>query len=150
MRLLTVLAATAVAAAVTIPAGADERPSAGEATFVTCLRAQGAQIPAETRGPAIKVWLVEHSGDEGVEHAIKTCKAGRPANGPAPEELIACLRAQGLEPPAAIEELKPWLARQMENDANKAALRACDVVPKEKAGGCAPEPRDMEPVLKEQ
>ena len=124
MRFLTIGAATAVAASITIPAVAGGRgePDA-DAKFVSCLRAEGAGIPAGTRGMAIKTWLRAHPE---AESALAACT---PSNGPKPQDLIACLRAQGLQPPAALDALKPWLAGQ-----SKDVLRACDIVPKESCG----------------
>ena len=41
-------------------------------------------------------------------------------------------------------------SRAIDGKSSEAALRACDVVPKEKADGCGGEPRPAEPALKEQ
>jgi hypothetical protein len=133
-RFVAIIAATAaaaaVAAAISLPAGADETPSS-DAGFVSCLRSHGAGIPADAQGAAIKTWLIAHKGDAGVEGALKTCAPDTLA----PEQLTACLRDHGLEPPASLEELKPWIAGQFETDAGKAALKACnvDMRPSEKA-----------------
>jgi hypothetical protein len=123
-------AAAAVAAAITLPAGADERATA-DAKFVGCLRAQGLDTPADASGDAIKAWIVARGDDAAVKRAVKTCSP----RGPAPELLVACLRDHGLDAPSAIDELKPWIARQFGTNAGKAALRACgvDVAPMEKA-----------------
>jgi hypothetical protein len=134
-RLLAVVLATAaaaaVAAALTLPAGADD--ASPDADFVTCLRAHHARVPAGTRGAAIKTWVLAHD-DAAVERAATTCKR-EVAGGPAPEQLVACLRDHGLTQPATIEDLKPWIVRQLETDAGKAALGAChfDTRPPEKA-----------------
>jgi hypothetical protein len=153
MRVLIILAATAVAAtmaaALTLPAGADERADPDGAKFVACLRAEGAEIPTDARGEAIKAWLLGHPGDE---RAVAACK---PRSGPAPQELVACLRGQGVEPPAAVAELKPWLGRLIESGESKDALKACDVVPKEEKrvvvarGECAGATRPAEDAAKD-
>src|SRR3954453_5234832 len=94
-RFLTVLAATAVAAAVTIPALADD-PGDGDAKFVTCLRSQGLDIPADTHGDAVKTWLLAHQSDAAVDPALRACKTREEGPSPKAEELSACLRAHGL------------------------------------------------------
>jgi hypothetical protein len=100
MKLLLVLAATAVAAAVaaalSIAAGAN--PSAGDraAKLAACVRAHGAA-------------------------------ACQPRSAAAPAALVACLRARGLNPPANLFLLKPWMVRQDGTVAGKAALSACRV-----------------------
>jgi hypothetical protein len=123
-RLLTTLAAmaasAAVAAAITLPAGADpaSRPNDEGAQINACLRAHGAAVPADLLGRALKEWVGDHQSDP----AVDACMPG-PGVKPAPEELIACLRDHGLNPPSQIEGLKPYLA-QHENDD---ALQACGV-----------------------
>src|SRR5687768_15381921 len=114
MKILTILAATAVAAAVSIPAVAGE-PRDGDGV-VACLRAQGLDIPADTRGAAIKQWALRHADDAATERAFAACKP----KGESPARLVECLRGQGLEPPTALEELKPWIARQFDSEAGKA------------------------------
>src|SRR4051794_14073795 len=94
-RFLTVIAATAVAAAVaaaiTLPAGASDEPTTTkDAKFVACLRDQGLAIPPETTGDAIKTWLLAH---DGVDDAIKACKTREDGRNVKVDELIACLRA---------------------------------------------------------
>jgi hypothetical protein len=127
-RFLTVVAATAaaaaVAAAISLPAGADDPGQSTDAQFVTCLRAHGAGVPAGARGAAIKTWVIGHE-DAAVGRAATACKR-EVGSSPAPEQLVACLRDHGLTPPATIEDLKPWIVRELGTDAGKAALRACD------------------------
>ena len=105
-RFLTILAATAVAAAVTIPAVADNGSPADELdTFATCLRPHDIPIPADLKGIAIKQWVGDHQDTAGLEAAFKACdpnpREGDKADDAAPEELVACLRGKGLQPPAA-------------------------------------------------
>ena len=105
-RFLTIVAATAVAAAVTIPALADSGSPADElGTFAACLRTHGIPIPADLEGVAIKEWVGAHQDTAGLEAAFKACdpnpRQGDKADHAAPEQLVACLRAKGLEPPAA-------------------------------------------------
>ena len=122
-RLLTVLAATAasaaVTAAITLPAGASDEPTPNkDAKQVSCLRAHGLDIPADTTGDAIKGWLLAH---DGVEDAIAACRPHNAGNDVKVSELTACLRAQGLNPPGDVEQLKPWIAQH----ADDAQLEAC-------------------------
>jgi hypothetical protein len=130
-RFLSVLAATAlaaaVAAAITLPAGADA-PTRDEpdATFVDCLRAHGLGIPADARGDAIKTWIVAHDSDPAVKRAVVPCKA-KAGGAAAPADLIACLRDHGLNPPGAIDQLKPWILGQLDSATARAALRACGI-----------------------
>jgi hypothetical protein len=124
MKLLTVLAATAVAAAVaaalSISAGAS--PSAdGQATKIaTCLRAHGAAgAPSGADAFALKQWVATHGGDSAVTACLPQSAA--------PPGLVACLRAHGLNPPANLFQLKPWMLRQNGTQAGKAVLHACDM-----------------------
>jgi hypothetical protein len=129
-RFLTIVAATAVAAAVTIPALADSGSPADElGTFAACLRTHGIPVPADLEGVAIKEWVGAHQDTAGLEAAFKACD---PHPGPvdkadhaAPEKLVACLRGKGLEPPERIDALKPWILEQSRTDAGKTALNAC-------------------------
>jgi hypothetical protein len=121
MKLLTVLAATAtaaaVAAAITIPAGADQGSADPAAAKLTsCLQAHGANAPDGSDPAALKQWLLAHQDDA----AVKACN-------PSPDGLVSCLRSHGLNPPTSIFDLKPWMSQQLGTDAGKAALRACRV-----------------------
>ena len=133
-RFITIVAATVAAAAITIPAGANDEPKAdGEATFLSCLRAHGLDIPADTQGVDAKMWIRARADDPAVQDALKACQP----RGVVPTELIACLRAHGLNPPTAIDQLKPWLAQQGQS----AALTACGIdgrpdETKKPDGGC--------------
>jgi hypothetical protein len=135
-RFLAVVAATAaaaaVAAAITIPAGADDGADA-DATFVACLRSHGADIPAGTRGVAIKQWLIAHEQGGAIEDALNACQPKDQARGP--QELASCLRAQGLDVPSALDELKPWVAEHADDAGAEKAFAAChfDVKPPVKA-----------------
>ncbi len=129
-RFLTIVAATAVAAAVTIPAVADSGPPADElATFSSCLRTHGIPIPADLEGVAVKEWIGEHEDLAGLKAAFEACdpnpSQGRRDDAEEPEELRACLRSKNLDPPASLEALKPWVLEQSATDAGKAALTAC-------------------------
>ena len=98
-----------------MPAGADESPSA-EAKFVSCLRAHSLDIPADTRGDAIKAWIVARPDDAAVRRAVLACKQEGPS-GPAPEALVACLAVpRPRTPPPSIADLKPWLGRLFDSE----------------------------------
>jgi hypothetical protein len=88
---------------------------------------------------ATKTWVGAHQDSPGFEAAINACdpKPDRPAKNSAPEELVACLRAHGLNPPSSIDELKPYMLQQDGTTAGRAALSACgiDSRPVEKARG---------------
>lgn len=123
-RLLAVVAATAaaaaVAAAITIPAGADES-SDPDAQFVACLRSHGAGIPAGTRGVDIKRWIVAH--EQSIEGALDACNP-KPDAG-APEELVTCLRAHGLDVPSVNGDLKRWIVEHAQDAGALDAFKAC-------------------------
>jgi hypothetical protein len=142
-RLLAVVAATAaaaaVAAAITIPAGADES-SDPDAQFVSCLRAHGAGIPADTRGVAIKQWLIAHEQDQGVNAAMDACDPKPTA--PAADELVTCLRAHGLDVPAGNSDVKRWIVEHAKDANAQDAFKACHFNPepdKRESGGPSPE-----------
>ena len=120
-RFLTVVAATVVAAAITVPALAgDSPPATKDAQFVACLRAHGLAIPADTSGDAVKGWLLAHPGNEAAVDACQPRGGGKDLK---LDQLTACLRGQGLTPPADPVALKQWIG-QHEGDA---ALKACGV-----------------------
>ena len=147
-NLAAVLAATAVAAAVTaaisLPAGADQGPPPDQ--LVACLRAHGVDIPADARDFAIKAWIADHESGPAVDRAMSACQPGGSPGETSPEKLAGCLRDHGLDAPAAIADLKPWIVHQLDTEAGKAALAACgvDTAPDEKRegdakpGGCSP------------
>jgi hypothetical protein len=146
-RLLAVVAATAaaaaVAAAITLPAGAD--PSTGDdadAAFVSCLRAHGAAISADTRGVAIKQWLIAHEQDAGVQDALDACNVKSDKG--APEQLVSCLRSHGLDVPSDNGALKRWIFEHRDDAGAQDAFKACDFNPmprdEAKAG---PSPKDI-------
>jgi hypothetical protein len=126
-RLLTIVAATAVAAAIaaaiTIPAGADDTPNDNGAQINACLRTHGADVPADLRGLALKQWIAAHMSDP----AIAACMPAEPTTKPAPEKLIRCLRDHGLNPPSNIEDLKPYMASQEDTQAGREALTVCGI-----------------------
>jgi hypothetical protein len=123
-RFLTVIAATAVAAAITIPALADSGSSPDpEATLVNCMRTNGVDIPADTRGFAIKQWIAAHESQPSVADALKKCAPdAKKGDGVAVDTLVACLKSHGLNPPADPVQLKQWMATQ-----DPSAIKACGV-----------------------
>jgi hypothetical protein len=142
-RFLTVVAATAVAAAITIPAVADSgAPSDELGTFATCLRAHGIPIPADLEGVAITQWVGDHQDTPGLDAAFEACdpkpRQGDKPDNAAPEQLIACLRTKGLNPPGGLNEFKPWLLQQSRTSAGKDARKACGFagVEEKRGTGC--------------
>jgi len=129
-RFLTVVAATAVAAAITIPAVADSgSPSDELGTFAACLRTHGIPIPADLEGVAIKQWVEDQQDLAGLDAAFEACDPNPgqrdKVDHAAPEALVACLRTKGINPPASLGELKPWVLQQSQTSAGKHALKAC-------------------------
>ncbi|MBE2320926.1 hypothetical protein DVA67_033525 [Solirubrobacter sp. CPCC 204708] len=147
-RFLTIIAATAVAAAVTIPAVADSgSPPEDAATFERCLRTQGVPVPAGLEGRAFKEWIGAHSDTAGLEDAFEACDAQAPKpSSPEPDELRTCLAGKGLEPPVGLDALKPWILEQSRTAAGEDALKACGFGGVEKkgtagdGGSCGAEP----------
>ena len=136
-RFLTVIAATAVAAAVAIPAIANSGSGSGsdpEATFVNCMRTNGIDIPADTRGFAIKQWIAAHESQPSVTDALKKCAPDeKKGGGIAVDSLVACLKSHGLQPPTDPVALKQWLASQ-----DASVIKACGVeIGKDDHGGGA-------------
>jgi hypothetical protein len=132
-RFLIVIAATAVAAAVTIPAVADSDPSPDpEATLVNCMRTNGIDIPADTRGFAIKQWIAAHESQPSVMDALKKCAPDeKKGDSIAVASLVACLKSHGLQPPTDPVALKQWLLSQ-----NPSVIKACGVeIGKDDHGG---------------
>src|SRR5580765_7683361 len=127
-RLLAVVLATAAAAAVTaaitLPAGADSGSGSDpDATFVNCLRTNGVDIPADTRGFAIKQWILAHDSQPSVTDAMKKCAPDeKMGGGIAVDSLLACLKGKGLNPPTAPDQLKQWLGSQ-----DRSVVKACGV-----------------------
>ena len=158
-RFLIVIAATAVAAtvaaAITLPAGASDEPTTKDPKLVACLRDQGLAIPPETTGDAVKQWLLAH---DGVDDAVRACKTREEGPNVKVDELVACLRAHGLNPPAAVDQLKPWLAPKFDDAATRDVLKACGLdsgptdhgpkgdkpAPGDEPGPCAAKPDDAQ------
>jgi hypothetical protein len=120
MKLFSVLAATAaaaaVAAALSLPAGADQSSDRTATALAACLHAHGAaDAPSGDDAIALKQWLGAHQDDA----AVKACSPQ------GPDKLVACLRSHGLNPPADLSALKPWLVQQSSTDSGRATLHAC-------------------------
>jgi hypothetical protein len=125
------LAAAAVSAVVATgvmaiqAVGDDQAPSRADIEKIaTCLRAEGAAVPTDL-GDGLEAWLDSHKAQ--LEGPARRCKSRDEGKGTAPEELLACLRAHGLNPPGNLFRLKPWMLRQSGTQAGKAALSACGV-----------------------
>jgi hypothetical protein len=146
-RFLAIVAATAasaaVAAAITIPAGADQNGDP-DAQFVSCLRSHGADIPAGTQGAAIKEWVGAHQNDDATMRALKACDV----NSPAPQELVTCLRAQGLDVPATIDQLKAWIAQHADDASARPAFEACHFVARPGNAADHPDAKDFADCLR--
>jgi hypothetical protein len=141
---LAAAAASAVAAiaAIALPAvGADSKTPRDQAkppgdfgAFVACLRSHGL-ADAPTDPAQLKPWLgaEEGSDPDSVKAAVAACDDKRPAKdavvarGPDIEDVIACVRAHGLEAPTAPDAFKRWVAQTEASDAGAldTAMRAC-------------------------
>jgi hypothetical protein len=109
-----------VAAAISLPAGANTSAGDKATKLATCLRSHGAaDAPSGADPLALKRWLATHADSSAVT-ACNPESAG-------PTELISCLRAHGLNPPSNLFQLKPWMLRQSGTSAGKATLAACHV-----------------------
>jgi hypothetical protein len=129
------------------------------AGLVTCLRAHGLDAPSAI--DEFKPWLAdqEASAPRTTEAAERACKAEAPkvARAGVPEELIACMRAHGVDAPATPAAFERWLAskKATDQDALETVLRECKLAlapPKSdeaaKPGDCAagaPGPKAAEP-----
>jgi hypothetical protein len=128
------------------------------AGLVTCLRAHGLDAPSAI--DEFKPWLAdqEASAPRTTEAAARACKAQAPevARAGIPEELIACVRAHGVDAPAEPAAFERWLAskKATDQDALETVLRECKLAlgpPSDEAakpGDCAagaPGPKAAEP-----
>jgi hypothetical protein len=141
MKLLTVLAATAVAAlvaaALSIPAGADQSAGgkaakpAAPTDLVACLRTHGLNPPTDLF--ALKPWMVQQSGTSTGKAALAACHVSFDA----PRETItvqqfgACLRAHGADAPTGTGGLvlKIWVRDHSGSATVMRALKQCDSGP---------------------
>jgi hypothetical protein len=134
-RLLAIIAATAtaaaVAAAISLPAGADDGGQPADPDGVklaACLRDHGAAVPADAQGRALKNWIGDAASRPEVQAALKACGMSVEKHGLPPEQLMTCLRDHGLNPPSSLEEFKPWfVGTVLATDAGKAAAKACGI-----------------------
>jgi hypothetical protein len=131
---LAVGAASAVAAiaAVALPAlAADSKTPRRQAqpapasfsAFVSCLRSHGlTNAPADPA--ALKPWLRarQDANPDGVKAAMLACDDKAPdekraaVNGPDFQQLVACVRAHGLDAPTAPDAFKRWVAEKEASD----------------------------------
>ena len=126
-RTLSILAATALAAAFTIPALAQDDgggKDSGFTRFTSCLRDNGVDVPAGLDPVAVKRWLGEHQDQAPIAAALQNC--GKPAdNGFA--ELYSCLRSHGVDVESSPDAVKRKVVELNGSDAGRATLKACHV-----------------------
>jgi hypothetical protein len=141
-------AAALATAAITVAVPALAGNAGGDRTegeFQTCLREHG--LSGVPDGPDLKPWLgarLEH-GDAVAERAMAAC-AREPAivekPGPSEERLRRCLTSHGVTLPGGDSRaLKTWLLEHGDDAADRDAMKACGIVPPDKAtehGPCAP------------
>jgi hypothetical protein len=159
--------ALATAAVVALPALGEDpggKPAGNNvdeqiAGLVTCLRAHGLDAPSAI--DEFKPWLAgqETSNPRATEAAERACKAQAPKveRGAVPEEFMACVRAHGVDAPAAPAAFERWMRsnKATDEDALETVLRECKLAlgpPKSdeaaKPGDCAagaPGPKAAEP-----
>jgi hypothetical protein len=130
-RTLIILAATAVAAVITIPAVAQDGSGGGQdpalARFTACLTAHGVTVPAGLGGLELKQWLAARQDDATVSAALQACAGPRPDSGRGFEQLYSCLRAHGVDLADAPDAVKREVVALTQIDAGKATLAACQV-----------------------
>jgi hypothetical protein len=144
---LTAAAASALVAAATValPALGDDPPNASTdaAALAACLRSHGlAGAPDDPL--ALKPWIAQRQEQDpdGVKKAMMACQQfqtpapdgpkpkldkPRELSGPDVQELVACMRANGLDAPSDPAALKRWLQQKeaSDPDAIKRVLPTC-------------------------
>jgi hypothetical protein len=146
-------ALTTLAITVAVPAIADNAGGAKSADeFPACLRDHG--LSGAPEGPDLKPWLGARldRGDAVAERAMVAC-GSKPtlvnADGPSVQQLRSCLTSHGVALPAGDGRvLKTWLVQHGDDAANRAAMKACHLVPPGKAteaGPCASPARGVKP-----
>jgi hypothetical protein len=144
---LTAAAASALVAAATValPALGDDPPNAptNAAALAACLRSHGlAGAPDDAL--ALKPWIAQRQAQDpdGVKRAMMACEQfltpapdgpkskrdkPRELSGPDVQELLACMRANGLDPPRDPAALKRWLQQKeaSDPDAIKRVIPTC-------------------------
>jgi hypothetical protein len=159
--------ALATAAVVALPALGEDpggKPAGNNvdeqiAGLVTCLRAHGLDAPSAI--DEFKPWLAgqETSDPRATEAAERACKAQAPkvARAAIPDEFIACVRAHGVDAPAAPAAFERWMRsnKATDEDALETVLRECKLAlgpakaeEAAKPGDCAagaPGPKAAEP-----
>jgi len=154
-RTLIILAATALAAAVTIPAVAQEggggAQDPGLARFTACLADHGVNPPAGLDGRELKQWIGTRVDDPTIAAALNAC-AG-PERDDKLAQLRACLSRHGVDVSGDPDALKRKMLELSQTDAGRATLNACNAEPakpdgdKPASGDCgggqpAPAPSD--------
>jgi hypothetical protein len=124
------VSAVAAIAAVALPAGADFKTSGQPAkaagdigAFASCLRGHGL-ADAPTDPAQLKPWLAarQASASDAVKAAVAACDDRLPdekravVRGPDMQELVACVRAHGLDAPTGPDAFKRWVAEQDASD----------------------------------
>ena len=141
--MLIILAATALAAAITIPALAQDGSGGAQdpalARFTACLTAHGVTPPAGLGGRELKQWLAAHQDEATVSAAMQAC-AGPDRTDDKLVELRACLRNHGVDVGDAPDQLKGKMLELSRTDAGRAILNACNSEPAKPPAGAADKP----------
>jgi hypothetical protein len=143
MRRLSTVMAAAVASAMIVIAiaaldavGADNSAAKPKADFMTqigqCLRDHGVAVPALT-GEQLDTWLKHHEPPLAAGRACKQALAPE-ASKAAGVDVTACLRAHGVTPPQAIDDLKRWILAHKDEAAVADAMKQCDMGPPPSCG----------------
>ncbi len=126
--LAAMVAAAAVAAAITIPAvaqsGGDQQDPA-LAKVTSCLTAHGVDVPAGLDGAGLKQWVGQHQDDATIRAALDACGSGGRDSGFA--RLYSCLKAHGVDVANSPAAVKGKVLELSQTDAGKATLEACNI-----------------------
>jgi hypothetical protein len=138
-----IASALVVAAVAALDAVGADKTSAkdGEITqLVACLRDRGVDVPNLT-GVALDRWFARSDVPEADGRACKDAIADsmgptevRAAKAEGVDNIIACLRAKGFDPPTDPIALKRWIGEQR-GGAVKRALEECGMGPAPDCGG---------------
>ena len=124
-------AAAAVAAAITIPAGAQDGSGQDPALarFTACLGAHGVDVPSGLDGLAFKQWLGGQQDRPAVTAALAACDSSGPGKGGADgfTQLYSCLTSHGVTVERSPDAVKRRVLQLNESDAGRETLAACKI-----------------------
>jgi hypothetical protein len=106
------------------------------ARVAECLRDRGVAVPALS-SEALMRWLDTHEPPDAIARACKAAVAppgmkGKPTDDV--RKIAACLRAHGVTPPSAPDDLKRWIIEHKGDAAVTHALKECGMGPPPSCG----------------